>query len=88
MKDLDLKYGFMSTYNETFFVRQEQDTITGIWELQYSPVIKHSTSADLRSNIPSLRQCIWYVARCAEAMPYVQNNTPSQRWVKQLRTSR
>ncbi|GKZ37058.1 hypothetical protein AbraIFM66950_008448 [Aspergillus brasiliensis] len=67
MKDLDLRYGLMSTYNETIFLRQVQNTATRLWELQYSPVIHHSTSADLVSGTPSLRQCIWHVARALDS---------------------
>ncbi|KAB8224948.1 hypothetical protein BDV33DRAFT_199232 [Aspergillus novoparasiticus] len=83
MKDLNLKYGFMATYNETVFLRQEKDGVTGKWELQYSPVIMHSTSGT--SKTASLRQCIWYMARCAEAQRHVTNDTRRQLWVVRLR---
>ncbi|EAW22479.1 uncharacterized protein NFIA_011680 [Aspergillus fischeri NRRL 181] len=32
MRDLDLRYGFISTYNQTIFLRQHQDPMTG-WEI-------------------------------------------------------
>ncbi|GKZ85502.1 hypothetical protein AnigIFM56816_011469 [Aspergillus niger] len=81
MKDLSLRYGLMSTYNETVFLRQEFDAATGSWELQHSPVIYHSTSADLESSRPSVRQCIWYIATWAQVLPDVQNGTPTALWI-------
>jgi hypothetical protein len=43
LRETSLKDGFVSTYEETIFLRQE--LVTDNWELQYSPVIGHSTSA-------------------------------------------
>lgn len=45
MNETNLKYGFMSNYNETIFLRQ--GFVGGQWELQYSPIIKHSTAATI-----------------------------------------
>lgn len=40
MHDLKVKYGFLTTYDETIFLRQV--LINGRWTLEYSPVIQHS----------------------------------------------
>lgn len=45
MKDLKCKYDFMSNYSETIFLRQEFDE--GKWVIDYSPVIRASTSYTL-----------------------------------------
>jgi len=43
-----VRYGFISTYNETIFLKQEQNPSSGVFGLWYSPVIqrfsKHSHS--------------------------------------------
>jgi hypothetical protein len=41
MKDLNVRYTFLLTYEETMFLRKV-DTITG-WTLQFSPVITHDS---------------------------------------------
>ena len=78
MKDLRLKYGVMTTYEETIFLQQEQD-ITGDWRLQYSPIIEHTTSAT-RDGV-SLRQCMWYIAHLAHIQHTADNNIQRSRWV-------
>jgi hypothetical protein len=85
MRDLSLKYGFLSTYEQTIFVRQE--LVNGQWELQYSPSIRHSTSATsvaLPANFTrsvSLRQSFWHLATLAQAGHVATNPLPSAQWV-------
>ena len=44
MRQLKLKYGFFTTYEETIFLKQEKHpTKKGKWVLWHSPVILHST---------------------------------------------
>ncbi|KAJ5804692.1 uncharacterized protein N7518_000995 [Penicillium psychrosexuale] len=39
MRELDLKYAFLTTYDETIFVRKVD--VESDWGLEYSPVIRH-----------------------------------------------
>jgi hypothetical protein len=62
MRDLNCMYGFLTTYSETIFLRQE--FIEDKWVVDYSPVIQASTSyikTDLQeiraTPVVSLRQC-------------------------------
>lgn len=86
MKDLKCKYGFMSNYSETIFLRQE--FVEGKWVIDYSPVIRASTSytktdlSDLSATpVVSLRQCFFAVAALAQAEVPVYNTTPDSRWI-------
>ncbi|KAF9892635.1 hypothetical protein FE257_001037 [Aspergillus nanangensis] len=63
MYDLHLKYGFMSTYEETVFLRQVQDA-TSVWVLQHSPIIRHSANGTIKGEV-SVRQCIWHLCQSA-----------------------
>lgn len=72
MRDLKCKYGFLSNYEETIFLRQE--FIEGRWTVDYSPVIWASTSyvkSDLAIFLgtPScpLRQCFLAIVVLAQA---------------------
>lgn len=86
MMDLRCKYGFISTYNETIFLRQEY--VNGEWVIDYSPPIDRSSShvrSDpanvLESTVVSVKQCFLYVAKLASAQGPVQNNTPKFLWI-------
>ncbi|KAJ5273886.1 hypothetical protein N7478_009011 [Penicillium angulare] len=90
MKDLNCMYGFMSNYCETIFLRQE--FIAGRWIIDYSPVVRASTSyvktdmADLQATpVVSLRQCFLAVAALAQTQGPVYNTTPNSEWVVKLR---
>jgi hypothetical protein len=63
MQDMDIKYGFLSNYNRTVFLRQVA-LPDGIG-LEYSPVVYHDERYDLSQRIISLRQAIFYVAMLA-----------------------
>lgn len=63
MKDLGCMYGFLTTYDETIFLRQVVDN-NGVWRIEYSPVILSSTTYDRRmttSPVVSVKQCFFYV---------------------------
>jgi hypothetical protein len=47
MYDLELTYAFLSNYEETIFLRQVVNG--GVWELQYSSVIEHTTVGEQRT---------------------------------------
>lgn len=90
MKDLGCKYGFMSNYSETIFLRQE--LVEDRWVIDYSPVIRASTSytkTDLgnlwATPVVSLRQCFFAVAALAQAQELVHNTTPMSQWVVSLK---
>lgn len=63
MKDLGCMYGFLSTYEETIFLRQVVDN-NGEWRVEYSPVVLSSASYDRLMTIPpvvSVSQCFFCV---------------------------
>ncbi|CEJ55195.1 hypothetical protein PMG11_01464 [Penicillium brasilianum] len=85
MQSLNCMYGFLSTYDETIFLRQE--LINGVWQVSYSPVIKGSTSYVpsnatnvLGSPVVSVKQCFLYLASLAVQQGPVFNNTPQSQW--------
>lgn len=65
MEDLDLKFGFLSTYNETLFLRQ---VLFGRTKgLEFSPLIYHDdmhTGQDV-----TLRQGMMHLALCSLVNP-------------------
>lgn len=58
MHDLKVKHAFLTTYDETIFLRQA--LVNGRWTLEYSPIIQHSDSA-LNGQV-TLRQCFLHLA--------------------------
>ncbi|RWQ98551.1 hypothetical protein C8Q69DRAFT_175736 [Paecilomyces variotii] len=78
MYNARIKYGFLSNYEQTIFLKQEQ-TPSG-WELHYSDIIYHSTQSD--ATRPSLRACFWSIARLALIDHVANNNTPMAQWAK------
>lgn len=79
MYDLKVKYGWMSTYEDTVLLRQVK--AEGIWYLEYSPVVKYTTSylPSNNSGIPSLRQCFFHLASVAKSQGEVVNTTKKSR---------
>ncbi|CEJ60285.1 hypothetical protein PMG11_08865 [Penicillium brasilianum] len=51
MQDLGCMYGFLSTYEETIFLRQVVDN-NGVWRIEYSPVILASATYDRLMTTP------------------------------------
>lgn len=62
MQDLGCMYGFVSTYEETIFLRQVVDN-NGVRRVGYSPVVVSSTTYDglMTTPVVSARQCFFYV---------------------------
>jgi hypothetical protein len=65
MRNYGLKYGFVSTYNETIFLKIEQRN-DGSYCLQFSPIIKHTVTTGRNSRgdkllTISLRLCMLYM---------------------------
>ncbi|KAJ9491367.1 hypothetical protein VN97_g1899 [Penicillium thymicola] len=88
MGDLQSAFGFVSTYNETIFLRQTQ-LPSGQWHVEYSPVIystdvyepsSGSQDHDAGPSV-SMRQCMFYVATLASGQGPVNNQTPAAQWV-------
>lgn len=79
MKVFKVKYGFWTTYEQTVFLKQEQNN-SGRWVLKVSNVIKYDTASDLsvgragnlRGNV-SLRECMLYLMHEAK-LDYKANN--------------
>ena len=57
MNDLGLKYGFLTTYEDTVFLRQVIHNRLGV--LEYSPVIHHSNTFSEVDGTVTLRQCFF-----------------------------
>ncbi|GKZ25205.1 hypothetical protein AbraIFM66951_000546 [Aspergillus brasiliensis] len=79
MYDLEVKYGIMSTYDQTVFLRLYHDPTNGGWQVQYSPVIYHDTSYS-QGNV-TVRQCIWFLAQRAHADHTARNLPPKEQWI-------
>lgn len=87
----NVKYGFLTTYNETIFLKQEpHPSIKGKWVLCVSPVINHHTSsgrvngkADFRTyrGRVSLRECFLYIMNLAVKAPRAKNRMNDKSWV-------
>ncbi|KAJ5425020.1 hypothetical protein N7465_000090 [Penicillium sp. CMV-2018d] len=76
MYDLKVKYGWLSNYDETVFLRQVK---TGsISYLEYSPVAKGAISHAEGDATPSLRQCFFHLASVAQPQGQVTNTTPKR----------
>lgn len=81
MQDLGCMYGFLSTYEETIFLRQVIDN-NGVWRIEYSPVILSSTTYDRPETQPpivSVKQCFFYVGINASMHEPVNNRSPG--WI-------
>lgn len=81
MHDENIVFGFLSTYNETIFLRKVD--IQGVWALEYSPVITHNNEYDPRRGTITTRQGLFHLAVLAENSPAFGKNLPgnqNQRW--------
>lgn len=82
MQMLDCEYGFVSTYEQTIFLRQFQSP-GGAWEVWYSQPISSSAyyvptaAANPHLTPPqvSMKMCMFYVSNLASTSPPVHNNT-------------
>lgn len=65
MRDSNLKYGFLSTYNQTIFLRQV--VVDQSWTLEYSPVVYHDDEWSTTRSQMSLCQSFYHVGLLALA---------------------
>ncbi|KAB8207799.1 hypothetical protein BDV34DRAFT_223003 [Aspergillus parasiticus] len=84
MKLADLRYGFLSTYNETIFFRQVVSN--NVWVLQHSVPIQGNTAKQdgLNGNYNgrvSVRECFLYLMLLANAQHTAGNTLPMAQWV-------
>ncbi|KAK2808596.1 hypothetical protein FQN50_004628 [Emmonsiellopsis sp. PD_5] len=84
MYDYGSKYGFLTTYNQTIFLKQERHR-TGEYRL-YIPNIIYHTATGSKSGV-SLRECLFYLvlitAGTEEERHKCTNPTPRNEWVIQ-----
>lgn len=77
MKDLNVRHAFLSTYEETMFLRKI-DTTTG-WALQFSPVITHDPQYSNPMRTITTRQGLFYLALLGQtAQPFATRPSRSQ----------
>jgi hypothetical protein len=79
-------YGFPSNYDDSIFIKQS--FINGAWVVEYSPVIRSSTTFvklkpgdSLTSSMVSVKQCFFHLASIAHRKGPVINTTPKPQWV-------
>lgn len=75
MKCLQVKYAFISTYDQQVFLKQE--LIEGQWGLQFSPVISDTTA---NQTTLTVRQCFFFLGLEAGNAPQTENGTPEGSW--------
>ncbi|DAA77265.1 TPA_exp: Uncharacterized protein A8136_6525 [Trichophyton benhamiae CBS 112371] len=82
MYDHKMRYGFLTTYDETIFLKQE--CFEGsTWGLLISSPIPFDTSANWGTRTVSLRQCLYYLM-CVTEEPknrIANNTTPRHKWI-------
>lgn len=79
MRDQNVSYAFLSTYNETMFLRKVDDQ--GVWTLEYSPVVMHDDEYDPQRGTISTRQGLFYLALQGQSGPAFDTNVPgNQQW--------
>ncbi|PYH91864.1 hypothetical protein BO71DRAFT_421253 [Aspergillus ellipticus CBS 707.79] len=82
MEILELKYAYMTTYNETMFFCQED--IVGQTILLYSDVIRHD-SAYVPGLSATVRQCFFYLAALgAETSSHTTSPSRTTGWVTSI----
>lgn len=90
MHELKLKYGFLSIYDYTIFLKQAE--VNGMWTMYVSNPIPrttptteadqtHETPDDLHGKV-SLRECMLHLLNVTQNGSYTAENlTPMQEWV-------
>ncbi|KAL2817038.1 hypothetical protein BDW59DRAFT_166073 [Aspergillus cavernicola] len=78
-----LKYSFVSTYQQTVFVKQE--VRNGVWTLVYTDVVPGSnvfinTSDGVDMSMVTLRECFWYFVHLVEQNHAANNTLPAGEW--------
>lgn len=77
-----IRYGFLTTYNETIFLKQKlfKDST---WGLLVSTPVSSDIEANRKTGAVSLRQCLYYLT-CVTEDPknrIADNTTPLEQWV-------
>ncbi|EGE04538.1 hypothetical protein TEQG_03409 [Trichophyton equinum CBS 127.97] len=77
-----IRYGFLTTYNETIFLKQKlfKDST---WGLLVSTPVSSDIEANRKTGAVSLRQCLYYLM-CVTEDPknrIADNTTPLEQWV-------
>ncbi|KAL5340320.1 hypothetical protein BJX70DRAFT_396829 [Aspergillus crustosus] len=80
-----LKNGFVSTYDQTIFVKQE--LANGVWTLFYSPAIPSDAKLLEPTTVGgnpwvSLKECFWFLCKLAKAGHAANNPLSLQKWVR------
>ncbi|EFR01366.1 hypothetical protein MGYG_04373 [Nannizzia gypsea CBS 118893] len=84
MHHYQMKYGFLTTYNDTIFIKQGPIEKTSEWALYISPPIHYSAVADESKGYPvvTVRQCMYYLMRATcDGGHIAQNPTELDTWV-------
>ena len=80
MYDLGKKYAFITTYDDTVFLRQTIHERK--WTLEYSPAIKHIQRCNVQTRSATLRQCFLYIALLAQQdSEFDKTGMRTQSWV-------
>ena len=86
MRELDIKHAFLSTYDETIFLRKVD--IRGVWTLQYSPVIAYDDQYAPQLGDITTRQGLFYLALLGQSDPAFTGSTGIARRNKNWTVSR
>ncbi|KAH8427142.1 uncharacterized protein LDX57_004859 [Aspergillus melleus] len=77
-----VRYGFLTTYDETIFLRQVKSR-GGVWRLEYSEPIRHDARAGQNSGEITLREAFWYfAAKAAGAGFQTDIDVKMENWVR------
>jgi hypothetical protein len=81
MLELDVMFGWLSTYQQTIFLRQTY--VNNAWGIEYSPIIEPTTRyTPTDGNAPpSAKQCYFFLSGLANAHGPVGNSTPRTQWI-------
>jgi hypothetical protein len=75
-----LRFVFISTYEQTIFLQQKQDT-NGQRVLYYSPIIHHSFKGDSGEEVFP-RQCFLHVLMKEQTKYHSNSNTLKSQWIR------
>lgn len=83
MKTAGLCYGFVSTYDETIFLKQE--VLNGEWTLLYSNAIDGGNKSSASGGKPrvAVRECFWHFLNPINEGHGANNTVPWASWVAQ-----
>ncbi|PLB47797.1 hypothetical protein P170DRAFT_510546 [Aspergillus steynii IBT 23096] len=82
MRSAHIRYGFLSTYDSTVFLRQVEKA-GGQWGLEYSEPVSNDQAAGGNAGEITLREGFWFLLGEASGANYMaNNNTPVGNWTK------